>query len=218
VLDWAETQPPFDSGSAAVSSDLLAAEVRLMGQRGRALLAEGMNRVAAGILARRAGIADREERSSAVDRSVRRASDAGGGDGRFERWLAVRGLTQASYTGFVDRNVDVGWLRERYRDEVDRHVVDELRLTDEYAVLSERARKKQALLAAQGLENPTLEDAGVDATRLLSWYFENRLGCPVPIDLDGYLARVGIVDRAALEREALRELVYARRSARPDGA
>jgi hypothetical protein len=194
-----------------------------------------MNRVAAGILARRSGIADRDARQAAVDRSVRlasgtRAGDAPGpgggggvvlddrGDPGFERWLVDRGLTAASYGSFVDRGVDLGWLRERYRDEVDRHVVDELRLSADYAAVCGRARKKQALLAAQGLETPTLEDAGMDAPALLSWYFENRLGCPVPVDLDAYLGRVGLVDREALEREALRELIYARRSSLAGGA
>ncbi len=166
VLDWADTQPPLGSGGEAVAANLLAAEVRLLGGRGRAILAEALNRVVAGVLARRAGVKDRE----------------------------------------------LDWLRARYRDELDRHVADAARSTGDYVALVERARRKQDLLAGRGLENPTLAEAGVSERDLWLWYFEQRLGGPAPTDINTYVTEMGLSDRRALEREALRELLYSRQS------
>jgi hypothetical protein len=222
VVDWAETQPPFGPQSDKVPADLLAAEVRLSGPHGRALLAGGWNRIAAEILARRNGIAHHQELATAIDRGLRDAfeamTDESGAekiDG-FEPWLEERGLTPESYRNFVERQADLTWLRERYRDEVDRHVVDELRLTGDYGRLSRRATHKQNVLAARGLDDPTLDDAGLDAPALLSWYFEKRIGRPLPSDLPAFLAEIGVRDTRALEREALRELLYSRLSTRAE--
>jgi hypothetical protein len=233
VVDWAETQPPLAPQLQAVSAELLAAEVRLLGHGGRAALAGGLNRVAAGALARRTGLADHAARALAADRGLRAAAGAAGTVGavgaegggspeaaaaeqRFEVWLAEQGLTRESYGAFVDRQAELAWLQERYRDELDRRVVDELRATGDYARLARRAWHKQRLLAEGGLESPRLADVGLDAPALLAWYFEQRLGRPAPADLGGYLAEVGLADREALEREALRELIYSRRLARKD--
>ncbi len=121
------------------------------------------------------------------------------------RWLLATGLNRAVAAASA---ADLRWLRDRYKHAVDRHVVDELRLTDDYTRLAARAGRKQDALAAAGLDDPRLEDAGVDSAALFAWYFEQRLGSTVPVDLDGFLNEVGLADRGALQREALRELLY----------
>jgi hypothetical protein len=166
VLDWSETQPPLGPTSDGVGTELLTSEVRLLGARGRAILADALNRLVAGVLARRAGV----------------------------------------------KQGELDWLRARYRDDLDRHVADAARSTGDYTALVERARRKQDLLARRGLENATLAEAGVGERELMAWYFEQRLGAPVPADVDGYITETGLADRRALEREALRELLYTRRS------
>jgi hypothetical protein len=217
IVDWAETQPPITDQADAISAELLAAEVRLLGEKGRALLAGGLNRLAAGVLARRNGISHREERVAAVDQSVRRGAQTGvnklesGAEQPFTRWLQDRGLSDERYAEFLMRDAEVRWFRERYRDDIDRYVVDELRLTEDYARLAQRARSKQSLLLNCGCDNPTLEDTGMDASALLSWYFKERIGCPVPVDLESYLGEAAVADRHALETEAAREFLYSQR-------
>jgi len=164
VLDWSETQPPLEPTSATVPADLLASEVRLLGSPGRAILSDALNRVLAGVLARRAGVKENE----------------------------------------------LGWLRQRYREDLDRHVADAARATGDYAALVERAHRKQEVLSQRGLENATRAEAGISERDLLVWYFEQRLGGSIPADVDAYVIDTGLPDRRALEREALRELLYTR--------
>jgi hypothetical protein len=222
VLDWSETQPPLTPTERSFAPERVASEVRLLGWRGRAIFAEAMNRVAAGILARRSDIPDRGLRTTAAHHRLRpadrvderRGTPAGGTDHeRLERWLAERGLTRATYEELVASDVDLAWLKERYREEVPRHVAHALRSTGDYVALAERAREKENLLARSGLESVTLAEAGIDEDALMVWYFERRLGATVPADLEAYLAEMGIADRATLQREALRELIYTRQLA-----
>jgi hypothetical protein len=213
VVDWAETQPPLTHADA-LPADLLAAEVRLSGFEGRAVVAAGMNRAAAGALARRRGVTIAQEQLEALDQAHRKAMGLDGIDGNesplFECWLSEHGLTRDGYRAFLERQAHFESLRERFHDEVDRHVVDELRVNGTYLSVSQRAREKQELLAKHGLEEPTLKDAGLSANELVSWYFAERLGCPAPKHLEAFLRQIGIADPAALQREALRERMYQR--------
>jgi hypothetical protein len=214
VVDWAETQPPLTKDSESVPAGLLAAEVRLSGANGPGLFATGLNRAVAAVLARRIGVADLKNRVGTIDAGLRQSHGAGEERG-FDRWLEMQGLTRDTYDRFLEGKAELDWLRERFRDEVDRYLVDEVRLSGQYARLSQRARDKQNLLTEKGLDDPAMRDAGLDMTELLSWYFEQRIGRPVPSDLDleGVLLEIGLADAVALKREALREFLYLRLSA-----
>ena len=217
VVQWAEAQPSLGASTEVISSDLLAAEVRLLGDAGRRYVAAALARAAAGALARRARILDRPRRADALDSRVRQALGAGPhgepADERLERWRAERGLSGLGYAAFLDRGAELGWLQEHYRYDLERHVADELCLGDDYARLATRARRKQAILAELGLEEPTLADAGIDQPTLFVWYFETVLRRAAPVDLDAHLAEAGLPDRPALEREALREWLFRKRDA-----
>ena len=214
VVDWAENQPPLTQGAEdGLPADLLAAEVRLSGARGRAVLAAALVRVVAGVFARRNGIGRRSERLAGVERSFLLTVGLGPNNRDavvFERWLEEQGLTRESYRLFLEGQTELDWLQRRYCDEINHHVVDELRSIGSYVALSRRARVKRAALIRRGWSEPTLEDAGIGASALLSWYFEQRLGCPVPEDLDGFLPRMGLSDLSALQREALCEYLFSR--------
>jgi hypothetical protein len=216
VVDWAETQPPLTHNDA-LPADLLAAEVRLSGLDGRGVLAAGMNRAAAGALARRRGVTIAQAKLEALDEAHRKTlshnGDDTGGPLRLERWLMEHGLTRDGYRAFLERQAHFESLRERFHDEVDRHVVDELRVNGTYSSVSRRALDKQHLLAKHGLDEPTLKDAGISAEEVLSWYFNKALACPVPKNLEAFMREIGLADVASLQREALRELIYQRLSA-----
>jgi hypothetical protein len=66
------------------------------------------------------------------------------------------------------------------------------------------------VLAANGLEHPLLADAGMTEAELWRWFFEQRLGQPVPEDLDRHARDSGFADVDALRRAVLRERCYAR--------
>jgi hypothetical protein len=210
VVDWAECQPPILSHSEALSADSIAAEARLLPNK-EGLWAAGLNRVAAGIVARRVGAADRERHAARLDRSIRRADGLEEGKAeRFDRWLDERGLTAESYQGFIERQAELEWMRRSFCEEVNRRVVDELRMVGKYGPVARRALDKQRALEERGLAEPTMHDAGVGASELFSWYFESRMGRSVPAELEGGLPDIGIVDTGSLQREALREFLYLR--------
>jgi hypothetical protein len=207
----AGAQPAASDQTATTSADLLAAEVRLLGRQGQSVLATALARVAAGLLACRAPADDRDGRAAVTDRRLRlehRARDPRGFDG----WRETQGLTESEYQGLVRREADMEWLRALARHEVDRHVLDELRLTADFSGLAARARQKDALLANYGMSEPSLADAGMDLGTLVEWYFQERLKRPLPIHMESYLSQVGLPGLDAWQREALRELLYMRLS------
>jgi hypothetical protein len=214
VLDWAESQRPLQSGHDGPSADLIAAEVRLAGPPGRALLAAAVSRVAAGAVARRAPRADRELQIAATDRLIRDGVESGetanGAAVSFEDWLSRHDLSRQSYRELVESQANLSWFRDRYRDEIGRHLLDELRIAGKYELVSQRAAHKQRVLAERGLVSPTLEEFGLDGTRLIQWYFGERLGGAVPVDLPAAVRELGLGERSDLELEALREFAYMR--------
>jgi hypothetical protein len=214
VVDWAETQPPIGQDSQ-VSVALLAAEIRLLGPRGRAVLAGGLNRAVAGVLARRRGVGNIEARIAKLDQVVRQRATAdaannndAGHEQRFRSWLEEHALTSESYQGLLEREAQLDWLKERYRQDLERSLVDELRHAGDFVRLTRRAAAKDRVLRHNGLETPTLQDAGLTSSELFEWYFAQRTNHPEPTDFEGFLSEIGLPSVAALQHEALREFVY----------
>lgn len=102
------------------------------------------------------------------------------------------------------------WSEAMFAPEAEDALADHLRVAGEHAALAARARDKQRLLAARGAESPTLVDAGLTEAALFRWYFEERLGRPVPADTVAYAAAEGFADTDALRRAVLREIMYLR--------
>jgi hypothetical protein len=207
AVEWAERQPALVEHGAAPAG-AIAAEVRLTRVGATQTLARAWTRTLAGVLARQLPVAGREERAAAIDRALR--ARFGPDDQTFDGWLITQGLTHETYAGFVDRQVDLAWAHESFRDEVDRHVVDELRLRGDYTGTVARAHDKASLLSERGLADAATSDAGVSEGELLGWYFVERLGVPVPDDLASFVGEVGAADVASLKREALHAFLHAR--------
>jgi len=89
-------------------------------------------------------------------------------------------------------------------------LLNELRVRNDYVRFAARARRKQELLRALGLDQPRPEDAGIVPAQLLAWYFEARLGQPVPDDIEAAARELGFADRGDLHRALLREWLYCR--------
>jgi len=113
---------------------------------------------------------------------------------------------------FLEEESHVGWVETLFATDALRHLPEHLRATGEYGPLWERARDKERVLAALGLERPLLAEAGVTEAELWRWFFEQRGGGTVPEDLGRYARDNGFADVDVLRRAVLREHCYARAS------
>jgi hypothetical protein len=124
-------------------------------------------------------------------------------------WLKANHLTGQRFDELMREEA----LVDRARQLVERNVLhalpDYLRLGGDYSRLLARARDKERLLAARGLQNPGLEDAGLTVQALLQWYFDN-LRCSVPKSIAEYARSAGFADQHAFLRAVLREYCYVR--------
>jgi hypothetical protein len=125
-----------------------------------------------------------------------------------EDWLRANDLDDLRTAGLLDDEARVQWVKSLAALDSRGYMVDQLRVSGDYPRLMARAREKQQLLAARGLEDAGPADTGVDVAELVRWYFEDRLGRKVPDDLDEYCRTYGIESRAALERTLGREFCF----------
>jgi hypothetical protein len=124
-------------------------------------------------------------------------------------WLGEQGLDPNSFGEMMTREAMLRWTEAVTEPELRAHLVDQLRSIGCYGRLSARARAKQAVLGRVGLDAPDLTGSGVnDAMALWHWYFTDRLGRPVPDDLEAYAHRFGFAGVGALFRAVLLERWY----------
>lgn len=124
-------------------------------------------------------------------------------------WLADNDLTADGFRRLIEQTVLLSTVDALSALEALRHLPDVLRHNGSYAALLRRAQQKAKLLAAQGLENPSLADAGLTAAALWHWYFV-ELGKmkAVPTDIDAAARALGLGDAADLRRILLREYCF----------
>lgn len=124
-------------------------------------------------------------------------------DADFERWLEAH---EVSSLDFFKEEGLVRMVSRLYEQEALRLLPDQLRSSGEYGRLLERARNKEARLAAEDFAAaPALDDA-----ELITWYFEKRMRRPVPSDLSGYLRAMGITSLSEFVSMLTREYLYSR--------
>ena len=130
-----------------------------------------------------------------------------------ERWLAANDLTSSDLARLVDDEARLAQLETRAGPSVDDHLLDQLRVAGDYARYATRARAKQRALAEAGLDHAHVDER----TRfgLTTWYFEQRLGAPIPDDVSAHAARIGFGNLDAFYRTLLREYVYVTRGEQP---
>lgn len=195
---------------AAAEASALAAELRLEGDAWPRARAGALLRALSRTEAKRHGIdVDRGlvERAEKALRVERRLED----DAALAAFRAGHGLERdADWARFVEGEARLRWLEAMYETDARRHLAEELRASGRYAELRDRAEAKRSLLAAHGLDSPGLDDAGVNEAELWRFYFEERLGKPVPASWAGHLREAGPIDGDTLRQEALREIVFAR--------
>ena len=127
-----------------------------------------------------------------------------------ERWLGARDLDTPRLEQLIVEEARLERLVAQTADGLDDRLLDDLRLHGHYPRLAARARDKQALLAAQGQDQPRPEDIGIAPAAVLVWYFEHRLREPLPDDVDAAAHARGFAGRDHLCRALLREWLYCR--------
>jgi hypothetical protein len=123
-------------------------------------------------------------------------------------WLGDRELDPDGFSELMQREARLRRLRETVAPNVGPQLLDFLRLSGRYRRVVERARAKERRLAELGLDNPGLETAPVDQDELLRWFFLERRGEQVPVDLGAQALRMGYADPDALIQSLLREYYY----------
>jgi hypothetical protein len=120
-------------------------------------------------------------------------------------WMSANDIDDASMERLVEDEARLQALRERFGRLSASFLLDELRLSGEYERLAERARKKERLIGAAGLMDR------VDALAQLRsrlWFFEKRLGRPMPDDVAAFAHRIGFETDSALDTAVHREWLY----------
>ncbi len=125
-------------------------------------------------------------------------------------WAARNDLDAADLDRLVESDALAAAVLDAADPGLDRHLIDELRLSGAYEGLAARARRKRAALAGAGPRAATpVED------RL--WFFERRLGRPMPDDVEGFARALGFASLADFDGSIGRERLYLQTRQEPDG-
>lgn len=90
----------------------------------------------------------------------------------------------------------------------DAHLIEHLGTLCDYSRLAGRALDKQAVLAAGGILQATLDELPLAREALVAWYFEQRRKQPVPPDLESYSQHLGFASDAAFYSTLAGEYLY----------
>jgi len=94
------------------------------------------------------------------------------------------------------------------QDKTKDQLLDELRLSGAYERLAERARQKKHVLARHGINGTEGRASGPNPAELRLWFFEQRLGRPLPDDMDAFTRELGFAERADFDSALRREWLY----------
>ncbi|WNG37824.1 hypothetical protein F0U61_32195 [Archangium violaceum] len=125
---------------------------------------------------------------------------------QFERWLEDQHVEDE--VSFFETELQVRRLEALLEPDIAWHLPDYLRSTGEYGPLLERVRHKEQALAESGQERPDLAETRLSEEELWEWYFQERLGRPVPPDINVYAQSLGFTDEDELRRAVQRERCF----------
>jgi hypothetical protein len=128
-----------------------------------------------------------------------------------DRWLAASDLDAPQLEQLMAAEAQLEGLVAQESDRLDHRLLDDLRLHGDYLHLAERARSKQEFLETRGLDYPDPDDPHLPPPAVVrAWYFEQRLGQPLPDDIDAAARELGFADRADFDRALRREWLFSR--------
>jgi hypothetical protein len=126
-----------------------------------------------------------------------------------DRWLEANAIERQRLERIIEDEAQLEAVGARAAPDLRDALLDELRLRNDFTRLATRARSKQALLEAEGMDHPTVGDARLaPPAALRAWYFEQRLGRSLPDDIDAAARELGFERRADFDRALCREWLY----------
>ena len=195
--------------------EMLLHELRLDGRAYVEARRAGVMRMATLQACEQEGLAPGDEaRRQAADRLRRRLGLFG--RGALDRWLTDNDLTPASFGRLIDEEARIEQLETLARPRAEAHLLDDLRVRGDYTRYAARARmKRRALEGREAAEDQLNERTKFELTL---WYFEKRLGAPVPDDVAKHAVDIGFPDTASFYRALWREWIHVTRGEGADGA
>jgi hypothetical protein len=202
--EWDAEGPPLDAPRDMAGA--VIDELRLDADRYASLRAQAVARAMAlagtggdtseiGHGARRAQLASLRE-----NLGLMRKSD-------LDAWVARNGLDESKLQALLETEARLDAARRLPEALIEREILALLYLSDAYAELAERARRKRAVLEATSLTEAGLPH-GLTVPVLLDWYFRHLRRQPVPDNLDMLIGQLGLASRTAFYRLLAAEYVY----------
>lgn len=136
-----------------------------------------------------------------------------GNDADLAVFLAEQRLDMAGLARLADDEARIERVLPLLGPLLDGALRDDLRVRRAYAPLAARAEEKARALATRGLQQPGIEDTGLSLPELWRWFFEQRLGRPVPAgpaELDRNARDLGFGDAEEMRRAVIREALFVR--------
>jgi hypothetical protein len=197
----ADTEASWPDAMPEVSARVLD-EVRLRGPGAfEAARARGLLRVFAAAFAESTGLTVEGERLREAVRDLRKAHGLEQDDD-FARFLTANGLSAGDFDRLAADEELIRWACGQAEREAAGALIDELRMSGQYAPLAVRARVKRGYLEpAPGQEHDPAP---------IEWYFARR-GEPVPADLAAFGQACGFADERDFRR-AIRDEYRCRRA------
>lgn len=125
------------------------------------------------------------------------------------RWLEEHHISEGRLESLLRDEALVQLARNQIEAEIVARLPDHFRLSGSYRALIDRALDKQHTLTRLGLDNPSIEDAGITEQELVSWYLARQERAPSQWST-WHPRADGFDDEEAFRRAALREYCYVR--------
>jgi len=210
LVNEVERRPLEDRpGAETLSGDGVLDELRLLGPDQYAWVRERATvRLLALELALDRGIASSDESSADMLNSLRLRQGLGVLEA-LTAWQIRQGLTVGALERLLHDEVKVDHVRRMISRRLNLFIRDQLKVESRYAKLEARSRDKGVVLASRGLDEPTLEDAGVSEQALLDWYRETSMvAASEPVE--NIVRSLDFRDQIEFQRAVLREYCFLR--------
>lgn len=123
-----------------------------------------------------------------------------------QNWLQKNGLTAEEYEARLEEAALAGAVLSAQQEDLEQHMLAELRQTGAFAALNARASDKEVQISA--LRQPDRPKRDTDSLQLAVWYFETCLDQDVPDDLGAYAGSIGLNNTAEFFELIRREFMY----------
>jgi hypothetical protein len=127
-------------------------------------------------------------------------------------WFAENDLNPDEFERLMEEEARIEALEFLYEPAIERHLLDHLRVSNQYLHLARRALHKHKILDAAGLEDAQPGDTGLTPPQLAVWFFERRLGRAIPEDLVTFARGLGLANQKEFYRLLAREYLFSNRS------